>query len=89
MIQRVSKAAPVQLHFAGAERIEIGVIPGELRVIRHGSRIEHYLPDAYQIVNGKARHLTVSYTFNGGDRVTVKFGNLDNQFSGIHCAMAL
>jgi hypothetical protein len=76
MIQGASETNPVQLHFAGAERVEL-VAPGELSVLRHGSR-EHYRPDAYQIINGKARHLTVSYTLNGGDRVTVNFGNFDN-----------
>ena len=75
-IQGASETAPVQLHFAGAERIEL-VGPGELIVLRHGSR-QHYRPDAYQIINGKARHLTVGYTVNGGDRVTVNFGNFDN-----------
>ncbi len=77
MIQGASETAPVQLHFAGAERLEL-VAPGELCVIRHGSRPQYYRPDAYQIINGKAHHLTVSYTFNGGDRVTVNFGNVDN-----------
>jgi hypothetical protein len=76
IIQGASETAPVQLHFAGAERIEI-VGPGELSVLRHGSR-QHYRPDAYQIINGKARHLTVGYKVNGGDRVTVNFGNFDN-----------
>jgi hypothetical protein len=76
MIQGASETNPVQLHFAGAERVEL-VAPGELSVLRHGSR-QHYRPDAYQIINGKARHLTVSYTLNGGDRVTVNFGNFDN-----------
>ena len=76
MIQGASETAPIQLHFAGAERLEV-VSPGELSVIRHGSR-QHYRPDAYQIINGKARHLRVSYTFNGGDRVTLKFGDFDN-----------
>lgn len=75
MIQGASETAPVQLHFAGAERLEI-VAPGELSVMRHGSR-QRYRPDAYQIINGKARHLTVSYALNGGDRVTVDFGNFD------------
>jgi hypothetical protein len=77
MIQAASATAPVQLHFAGAERLELGA-PGELCVIRHGSREQHYRPDAYQIVNGKARHLTVDYTINGGDRVTLRFGNVDS-----------
>jgi hypothetical protein len=77
VIQGVSETAPVQLHFAGAERLELGM-PGELCVIRHGSRREHYRPDAYQIINGKARHLTVSYKLEGGDRVTVHFGNADS-----------
>jgi hypothetical protein len=76
VIQGVSETARVQLHFAGAERLEFAA-PGELCVIRHGSR-QRYRPDAYQIVNGKARHLTVSYTFNASDRVTVNFGNFDN-----------
>ena len=76
IIQGASETAPVQLHFAGAERIELAG-PGELIVLRHGSR-QHYRPDAYQIINGKARHLTVGYKVNGGDRVTVNFGNFDN-----------
>ena len=57
MIQGASETAPVHLHFAGAERLELGA-PGELCVIRHGSRPQHYRPDAYQIVNGKEHHLT-------------------------------
>jgi hypothetical protein len=77
MIQGASETAPLQLHFAGAERLELSA-PGELCVIRHGSLQQHYRPDAYQIINGRARHLTVSYTLNGGDRVTVNFGNFDN-----------
>jgi hypothetical protein len=76
IIQGASETAPVQLHFAGAERLEL-VAPGELSVIRHGSREQHYRPDAYQIINGKARHLTVSYKFLGGDLVAVNFGNFD------------
>ncbi len=75
MIQGVSESAPLQLHFAGAERFDLGA-PGELCVIRHGSR-QHYRPDAYQIIDGKTRHLTVSYTLNGGDRVSIHFGNFD------------
>jgi hypothetical protein len=76
IIQGASATAPIQLHFAGAERIELGA-PGELCVMRHGSR-QHYRPDAYQIINGKARHLTVSYTLSGGDRATINFGSFDN-----------
>jgi hypothetical protein len=75
MIQGASEIAPVQLHFAGAERLQLGT-PGELLVNRRGS-LKHYRPDAYQMIKGKARHLTVSYTLNGGDRVTVNFGNFD------------
>jgi hypothetical protein len=78
MIQGASETAPLQLHFPGAERLELGA-PGELCVIRHGSRQQHYRPDAYQIINGKARHLTVSYTLNGGDRVTVNFRSFDSR----------
>jgi hypothetical protein len=76
MIQGASRTAPVELHFAGAERLELAA-PGELSVIRHGSR-QRYRPDAYQIINGKARHLTINYKLNGADRVTVSFGNFDN-----------
>ena len=77
LIQGASETTPVQLHFSGAERLELSA-PGELCVIRHGSRQQHYRPEAWQIINGKARHLTVSYTLNGGDRVTLNFGNADN-----------
>lgn len=76
MIQGASENAPIQLHFAGAERLEL-VAPGELCVVRHGVRQQHYRPDAYQIIDGKTRHLTVSYRVDGGDRVTVSFGNFD------------
>jgi hypothetical protein len=76
MIQGASETAKVELHFTGAERLELGA-PGELVVNRRGS-LKHYRPDAYQIVNGKARHLTISYKLNGADRVTVNFGNFDN-----------
>jgi hypothetical protein len=76
VIQGASETVPVQLHFAGAERIEFGR-PGELIVMRHGSR-QHYRPEAYQIIDGKWRPLAVGYTLNGGDRVIVKFGNFDN-----------
>src|ERR1700734_3191803 len=69
IIQGALETVPVQLHFGGAERIELGR-PGELIVLRHGSR-QHYRPDVYQIIDGKWRPLTVSYTLNGGDRVTV------------------
>ena len=75
IIEGASEAVPVQLHFGGAERIELGP-PGELIVLRHGSR-QYYRPDAYQIVDGKWRPLTVGYTING-DRVTLNFGNFDN-----------
>jgi hypothetical protein len=76
IIQGASETVPVQLHFRGAERIDLGR-PGELIVMRHGSR-QHYRPEAYQIIDGKWRPLTVGYTINGGDRVTVNFGNFDN-----------
>jgi hypothetical protein len=76
IIQGASETAPVQLHFGGAERIELGP-PGELIVMRHGSR-QYYRPDAYQIVDGKWRPLTLGYTLDGADRVTVNFGNFDN-----------
>jgi hypothetical protein len=76
IIRGASETAPIQLHFAGAQGIEFG-FPGELWVMRHGSR-QHYRPDAYQIVNGKERHLTVSYTLSGRDRVTVNFEKFDN-----------
>ena len=77
MIKGASEAAPIQLRFAGAERLEPGTASGELLVTRHGWR-EHYRPEVYQIVNGKERRLTVSYTLSGDDRVTVNFGNYDN-----------
>jgi hypothetical protein len=76
IVQGEAETAPVQLHFGGAERIDLGR-PGELIVIRHGSR-QHYRPDAYQIIDGKWRPLTVGYTVNGADRVTVNFGNFDD-----------
>ena len=76
IIQGASETVPVQLHFGGAERIDFGR-PGELIVMRHGSR-QHYRPEAYQIIDGKWRPLTLGYTLNGGDRVTVNFGNFDN-----------
>ncbi len=76
MIQGASETAPIQLHFAGAERLEV-VAPGELRVTRYGIRAQLYRPDVYQIINGKARHLRVTYSFNGSDRVTVNFGSFD------------
>ena len=76
IIQGALETVPVQLHFGGAERIDFGR-PGELIVMRHGSR-QHYRPEAYQIIDGKWRPLTVGYTINGGDRVTVNFGNFDN-----------
>jgi hypothetical protein len=76
MIKGASETAAVQLRFAGAERLEPGT-PGELVVTRHGS-LQHYRPDVYQIVNGKERRLTVSYSRSGTDQVTVNFGNFDN-----------
>jgi hypothetical protein len=76
IIQGAFETVPVQLHFGGAERIELGH-PGELVVMRHGS-CQHYRPDVYQIIDGKWRPLAVSYTLTGGDRVTVNFGNFDN-----------
>ena len=76
VIQGASKTVPVQLHFGGAELIEFGR-PGELIVMRHGSR-QHYQPDAYQIIDGKWRPLAVRFTLNGGDQVSVNFGNLDS-----------
>jgi hypothetical protein len=42
MIQGAFETVPVQLHFGGAERIELGH-PGELIVMLHGSR-QHYGP---------------------------------------------
>ncbi len=75
IIQGASETGPVQLHFGGAERIELGP-PGELIVMRHESR-QYYRPEAYQIVDGKWRPLTLGYTLKGGDRVTVNFGNFD------------
>ena len=76
IIQGASETVPVQLHFGGAERIDLGR-PGELIVMRHGSR-QHYRPEAYQIIDGKWRPLTVGYKLNGTNRVTVNFGNFDN-----------
>lgn len=76
IIQGAAETAPVQLHFAGAERIEVGR-PGELLVMRHGLR-QHYRPEAYQIINGKWRPLSVGYRVEGADRVIVNFGNCDN-----------
>jgi hypothetical protein len=76
IIQGASESVPVQLHFGGAERIEFGR-PGELIVMRHGSR-QRYRPQAYQIIDGKWRPLAVGYTLNGGDRVTLNFGNFDS-----------
>lgn len=76
VIQGASETVPVQLRFGGAERIDFGR-PGELIVIRHGSR-EHYRPEAYQILDGKWRPLAVSYALKGGDRVNLTFGHFDN-----------
>ncbi len=75
IIQGASETVPVQIQFGGAERIEFGR-PGELIVMRHGSS-QHYRPEAYQIIDGKWRPLAVRYTLNGGDRVSVNFGNFD------------
>jgi hypothetical protein len=76
MIEGVSETARVQLHFAGAERLDPGG-PGELLVIVHGSR-QHYRPEAYQIINGKMRSVALRYKLDGGDRVTLNFGDFDS-----------
>jgi hypothetical protein len=76
-IEGASQSATVQLRFAGAELLEFGTTSGELVVNRHGS-VQHYRPEAYQIINGKERHLAVTYTRSGVDLVTVNFGNFDN-----------
>ncbi len=76
IIQGEAETAPVHLHFTGAERVELGR-PGELFVTRHGVR-QHYRPEAYQIINGKWRPLSIRYAINGGDLVTVNFGNFDD-----------
>ena len=75
MIQGASDSATVQLHFAGAERLDLGT-PGELFVTSRGSR-KHYRPEAYQIINGKVRSLMISYTLVGNDLVTLNFGSFD------------
>src|SRR5579863_296693 len=75
MIETVSGAATVQLHFAGAEHIDFG-LPGELLIMRHGLR-EHYRPEAYQMINGKMRPVSISYRHIGSDRVTVNFVKFD------------
>ena len=76
MIQPASDTATVQLHFAGADRIDFGVA-GELYVIRtNGARVR-YRPDVYQMVHGKMRMVAVNYTLVGHDRVTMNFGKFD------------
>jgi hypothetical protein len=75
IIEGEAETAPVQIHFTGAERVELGR-PGELFVMRHGVR-QHYRPQAYQIVNGKWRPLSVGYSVNGCDTATLTFGRFD------------
>ena len=67
----------LQLHFAGADRIDFGVA-GELSIVRIGGGLAHYRPEAYQMIDGKVQAVVMSYKVEGKDRVTVKFGNHDN-----------
>jgi hypothetical protein len=75
VVNGASESATLQLEFAGAEHLERGAL-GELLVTRHGSH-QHYRPDVYQVVNGRMRHLWVSYKVSG-DRAIVNFGNFDH-----------
>lgn len=78
MVQATSAPASVDLHFAGAERIDFGSA-GELTIIKNNGRLVRYRPDAYQMIGGKLKPVGLTYKMNGKDRVTMKFGKFDKE----------
>ena len=76
VFQPGSETAHVQVHFADADRIQPGG-PGELFITRaNGNRVA-YRPEAYQMINGKMKPVTVSFTKEGRGRVRLNFGKFD------------
>jgi hypothetical protein len=76
MIQADSESASVELHFAGADRIDYG-LAGELSIIKNNGNIVRYRPNAYQVINGKVHPVTVQYKMEGKDRVKVSLRKFD------------
>jgi hypothetical protein len=71
MVQCAAETASIQIHFAGAERIDYGLF-GELSVFKADGHV-HYRPDVYQLIDGKVKRVRVSYKLNGTDRATMNF----------------
>lgn len=66
----------VELHFAGAQKVEFGEAGG-LRITRANGSIWHYKPQVYQLVNGKRHYVVVGFHFIGKDRVALRPGRFD------------
>jgi hypothetical protein len=69
-------SSSMQLHFAGAERVNWNT-HGGLDIVNHDGNIWHYSPDAYQVVNGKRVRVLPSYKVVSKDRVELEFRNVD------------
>ena len=67
----------VRLHFSGAQLLYRNS-PGELTVFKANGGLMHYRPDAYQLINGKIKHVDVNLRIEGRDNATVEFGSMDS-----------
>ncbi len=77
IIEPGTDPSSVQLHFADAERIGYSGT-GSLEIVSKDGHAWHYRPQVYQVVNGKRKTLTVTFSFIGHDRVGLKvLGNYD------------
>jgi len=76
MVQCAAETATIQVHFAGAERIDHGSL-GELLIYKAGGGRAHYRPDVYQLIDGKVKPVRISYKLNGADRATINFGKFN------------
>jgi hypothetical protein len=79
MVQCAAETGSIQLHFAGAERIDHGT-SGDLLIFKGGGGGRaYYHPDIYQLIDGKVKSVRVSYKLNGPDRATMSFLNFKKE----------
>ena len=75
MVKCAAETGSIQLHFAGAERIDRGTLGGDLLIFKGGGGRAYYRPDIYQLIDGKVKSVRVSYELRGSDSATMTFLN--------------
>lgn len=76
VVEAGSDPSAVELHFAGARKVEM-IDTGTLRITDKDGSTWRYKPTAHQFVNGKQKTLVVGFKHVGQDKVTIWINKYD------------